>query len=258
MVSVLSTVAPSLKATEATPLPPVSVAEAEKLMVALYEPTDGAVMDVAGPVLSTLTLVIKALMNVLPALSVVVTRRSYRPSVKVVVFQVAEYGLVVSVEIVVQVLAPAVERAKIAEATPEPPLSAESEVMLTALPFTMALAAGAVMEPVGLVLSTVTTTPEEVVVLPDGSRAVALMVWEPSATPVVFQEMENGLVVSSAPWLTPSTLNWTPETVPELSLAVAERLTAAPRTLALLVGALMETVGGVVSGPALRLARWAL
>ena len=54
---------------------------------------------------------------------------------------------------VVQTPAPAGERWNCAFATPEPP-SAEFELTVTALPRTFALAAGAVIEPVGFVLST--------------------------------------------------------------------------------------------------------
>ncbi len=57
-----------------------------------------------------------------------------------------------SVAIVVQVPAPAGERWKSACCTPEPP-SAEFEETVTALPRTFALATGAVIEPVGFVLS---------------------------------------------------------------------------------------------------------
>ena len=68
--------------------------------------------------------------------------------------------------IVVQTPAPAGERWNAAEATPEPP-SAELEETVTAAPRTLALAAGAVTEPVGFVLSTRTlVTRAEVKVLP--------------------------------------------------------------------------------------------
>ncbi len=71
-----------------------------------------------------------------------------------------------SVAIVVQVPAPAGERWKSAEATPEPP-SAELEETVTAAPRTLAEAAGAVTEPVGFVLSTRTlVTSAEVKLLP--------------------------------------------------------------------------------------------
>ena len=71
-----------------------------------------------------------------------------------------------SVAIVVHVPAPAGERWNCAEATPEPP-SAEFEETVTALPRTFAEAAGAVIDPVGFVLSTRTlVTSADVKVLP--------------------------------------------------------------------------------------------
>ena len=58
--------------------------------------------------------------------------------------------------------------------------------------------------------------------------------------------MEYGDAVSSAPRAAPSSRNCTPAT-PTLSLAVAETVTAEPETVAPLAGAVIETVGGVVS-----------
>ncbi len=60
----------------------------------------------------------------------------------------------------------------------------------------------------------------------------------------------NGEVVSSAPRLAPSSLNCTPVT-PMLSAAVAVTATL-PATVALLAGAVTDTVGTVVSGVARR------
>jgi hypothetical protein len=68
--------------------------------------------------------------------------------VTAVEFQDAEYGDVVSVAIVDHELAPAAEYWNAAEATPEP-ASAELEETVTAAPCTLALAAGAVTDPVG-------------------------------------------------------------------------------------------------------------
>ena len=95
-------------------------------------------------------------------------------------------------------------------------------------------------------LDTVTVIAEEVVVLPAASLAVAVRVWVPLVVRVVFQEMEYGLEVSSALRLAPSSLNWTP-TTPTLSEALADTVTAVPETVAPLVGAVMEAVGGWVS-----------
>src|SRR5213593_1686586 len=97
----------------------------------------------------------------------------------------------------------------------------------------------------GGALSTVTLTALAGAVLPAASRAMAVKLWEPLATRVVFQEIAYGAAVTSAPKLTPSSLNCTP-TTPTLSVALAETVIV-PETVALAAGAVMETVGGVVS-----------
>src|SRR5437899_3356374 len=98
--------------------------------------------------------------------------------------------------------------------------------------------------------ATVTLTAAELAVFPAASRATAVNAWEPLEAVVVFQEVEKGDVVSSAPRLAPSSLNCTP-TTPALSEALAETVTV-PETIAPEVGAVIETVGGVVSAPAER------
>src|SRR5439155_461437 len=85
-----------------------------------------------------------------------------------------------------------------------------------------------------------------VVVWRAASRSTAVRVCEPLAAPVVFQEIEYGAVVSSAPKLAPSILNCTPAT-PTLSAALAVIVTVAG-TVWPFAGELMLTVGGVVSG----------
>src|SRR5438876_4432268 len=102
------------------------------------------------------------------------------------------------------------------------------------------------METVGALLSTVTLTTVEVVVLPAASRATAVKLCEPLLAVVVFQETEYGATVTSAPRFVPSSLNCTP-TTPTLSLALAETLIV-PATEAPMAGAVIDTVGGVVSG----------
>ncbi len=95
-------------------------------------------------------------------------------------------------------------------------------------------------------LATVTVTGAETgLTLPASSRATAVMVCEPSLTEAVFQGIEYGAVVSSAPTLTPSILNCTPAT-PTLSEALAVKLVV-PKTVAPGAGDVMLTVGGVVS-----------
>src|SRR5690349_5129923 len=74
---------------------------------------------------------------------------------------------------------------------------------------------------------------------------MAVKVWLPFAAVVVFQEIEYGEVVSWAPRFAPSSWNCTPAT-PTLSDALAATVTL-PDTLAPFAGAVMDTVGGVVS-----------
>src|SRR5712671_3109764 len=130
-----------------------------------------------------------------------------------------------------------------------PTLSAAVAVRVTAVPFTVAPAAGAVTETVGGVTSllTWTDTGAEVVELPAPSRATAASACTPLATPIVLQLTLYGLAVSSAPIVVvPSSTNRTPTTA-MLSAAVAVSETAAPATIAPLAGAVIDTVGGVPS-----------
>src|SRR5712691_1367979 len=75
---------------------------------------------------------------------------------------------------------------------------------------------------------------------------MAVRRWAPLATVVVFQDIEYGEDVFSAPKFAPSSRNWTPAT-PTLSEAVAETVTEPPDTVLPDPGALIATVGGVVS-----------
>jgi len=101
----------------------------------------------------------------------------------------------------------------------------------------------------GAELLTVTVTPALVVELFDVSVAIARRVCDPLLVVVVFQEKEYGAVVSRPPAFTPSSWNCTLAT-PTLSEAVAVTLTV-PETVAAFAGAVMDTVGGVVSGAVL-------
>jgi hypothetical protein len=109
--------------------------------------------------------------------------------------------------------------------------------------------AGAVMATVGgaqsPVLDTVTVTGLEVVLFPAASSARAVRVCEPVLAVVVFQETEYGALVSWAPRLPPSSLNWTPAT-PTLSDASAVTVIV-PQTVDPEAGNVMLIVGGVVS-----------
>src|SRR5213594_2144150 len=97
-------------------------------------------------------------------------------------------------------------------------------------------------------LTTVTLTAAAVAVLPAASRATAVRVCTPLLAAVVFHERTCGAVVTSAPRFAPSSLNCTP-TTPTLSVALAETVTV-PATVEPAAGAVMDTVGGVVSGNA--------
>src|SRR5438034_7876440 len=131
-----------------------------------------------------------------------------------------------------------------------PTLSDAVAETVTAVPDTVAPLAGAVIAAVGAVVSalfTVAVPAADVVVLPAAPRATAVSVWLPLVTVVVSHVLVYGPAASSVPRLAPSTLNCTP-TTPTLSLAVAETVTAVPDTVAPLAGAVIETVGGAVSG----------
>src|SRR5262245_59824166 len=95
------------------------------------------------------------------------------------------------------------------------------------------------------VFATLTITGAEVVVLPDVSVARAVSVCAPLPTVRLSQFSPYGAVVSSAPVACPSTKNLTLAT-PALSLAFAATATMS-LTVALLLGAVIDTVGGVVS-----------
>src|SRR5579884_945046 len=145
-------------AAEATSV--LSLASAEASATALpwsVVPAVGVVTEPVGFVLSTVTVTSDDVVA-LPAASVVTTRRSYCPSASDVVSHVTFQppAALESVPIVVHVFAPCGERWNAAEATPEPPVSAESEETITDEPATYAPALGAVTEPVGAFASTIT------------------------------------------------------------------------------------------------------
>ncbi len=98
----------------------------------------------------------------------------------------------------------------------------------------------------GALLATVTVTGAEVVLLPAASRAIAVILCEPSLVVVVSKEIEYGAVVSSVLPLVPSSSRNCTPTTPTLSEALAVTVTV-PFTVAPLAGAVMLTVGGVVS-----------
>lgn len=95
------------------------------------------------------------------------------------------------------------------------------------------------------VFSTVTLSLAEAVT-PTVFVTVALMVCEPSETPVLFQVVVYGADVMAEPKLVLSIWNCT-LWMPTLSDAVAVSVTEEPETVAPLAGAVSETDGGVVS-----------
>jgi hypothetical protein len=115
------------------------------------------------------------------------------------------------------------------------------------VPVTVALAAGAVIDTVGAVgevtFETMTLIAVLVVVRLLLLVATAVMLCVPFVTVLESQARLYGLVVSAAPTLTPSTLNWTLET-DTVSEALAVRVVV-PVTVALEAGAVTLTVGAV-------------
>jgi hypothetical protein len=98
-------------------------------------------------------------------------------------------------------------------------------------------------------LLTVTVTTALMVLFPAASRAIAPSLCAPLLAFVVSHEYAYGADASKPPALIPSTWNCTLAT-PTLSAAFAETLTV-PETLAPAAGALIDTVGGVVSADVL-------
>jgi hypothetical protein len=91
----------------------------------------------------------------------------------------------------------------------------------------------------------VTCTGSDDVVLPAASRAIAVKVYCPGATPVVSQDTEKEFVVSSAPRFVPLSWNCTP-TTPILSVAVAVIVTGSERVVPE-AGEVRDMDGGVMS-----------
>src|SRR5205809_44567 len=94
-------------------------------------------------------------------------------------------------------------------------------------------------------LNTVTVTAADVVLSFPTRRSSDLSVCDALLAAVVFHETAYGAVVASTPRLAPSSLNCTP-TTPTLSEALAVTVTL-PATVAPAVGAVIETVGRVLS-----------
>src|SRR5258708_5917981 len=195
-----------------------------------------------GAILATVT-VTGAEVVWLPAASRAIAVRVCEPLLAVAVFHETEYGAAV---LSAPRLAPSSRNC-----TPATPTLSEALAVTVTVADTVWPLLGEVMLTVGGVVSeggplaTVTVTGAEVVRLPAASRATAVMVCEPLLAVAVFQEIEYGALVSSAPKLAPSILNCTPAT-PTLSEALAVTVTV-PDTVWPLLGEVMLTLGGVVS-----------
>ena len=124
----------------------------------------------------------------------------------------------------------------LSEAVAESPITAE----------TVASLVGLVIDTVDrfctVLLLTVTSTGSEIAWFPAASRATAISVCVPLEEVVVFQDIEYGATVSSAPEFAPSNLNWTPA-IPRLDDALAETVTV-DDTVEPPAGAVMEIVSG--------------
>jgi hypothetical protein len=132
------------------------------------------------------------------------------------------------------------------------PTLSEAFAETVVVPDSVAPFAGAEIETVGGVVSagvllTVTVTAALVAEFPAASLATARSVCEPLLTVVVFHEYVYGATVSRLPRFAPSSWHCTLAT-PTLSEALAETVVV-PDTVAPLVGAVSDTVGGVVSPP---------
>src|SRR5437762_1743429 len=217
--------------------PTLSVALAETVTVpTTFAPAAGAVSETVGGALSTVT-VTAAEAAVFPAASRATAVRVWAPLVVVVLVHETEYGAAVT-------SAPRLAPSSL-NWTPATPTLSVALAETVIVPATEAPAVGAVSETVGGALSTVTLTTAEVAVFPAASRATALRLWMPLLAMVVFHERGYGAAVTSAPRLTPSSLNCTP-TTPTLSVALTETVIV-PVTVEPAAGALIETVGGALS-----------
>jgi hypothetical protein len=237
--------ASSWNCTLATPTLSLALAVTETVPL-IVAPFAGALIDTVGGVVSGVPLltvtVTVALVVLLPAASLAIARSVCEPLLDVVVFHEAEYGEVISRP---PRLAPSNWNCTLATPTLSLALAVTETVPLAVAPF-----AGALIDTVGGVVSgvlllTVTVTAVLVVPLPAASLAIARNVCEPLLDVVVFQETEYGEAVSRAPRLAPSNWNCTLAT-PTLSLAFAVT-EIVPLTVAPFAGALIDTVGGVVS-----------
>src|SRR6266702_1817258 len=174
--------------------------------------------------LDTVTVTAKEVAR-LPAASRAVAASVCEPFATLVVSRATEYGAAVS-------SAPSAAPSS-RNCTPATPTLSEASALTLIVPDTVAPFAGAVIDTVGGVLSlnTVTLTELEVYWRPSRSLATASKVCEPLLAVVVFQEIEYGAVVSSAPRSAPSSLNWTPATTSDPTMLTLARTGTVPATV---------------------------
>src|SRR5439155_18551266 len=142
---------------------------------------------------------VKVSVAVLPAASVAVTVRVFGPGCRTI-------PLAVQLVVPVAVPLPPALFVHVTWVTPTLSDAVPPSVRGVVLVLKVGLEVGAVMATVGGVaslLATVTLMLAEVVALPAASRALALSVWAPLGTVVVFQDTEYGATRSSAPRLAP-------------------------------------------------------
>src|SRR5439155_24292340 len=144
-------------------------------------PAAGEEMETVGGLLSTVTLTAVEV-AVLPAASRATAVKVCAPLVAVVVIHERVYGAEVS-------STPRFTPSRLNWTPTMPTLSAALAVIVI-VPATEAPEVGEEMETVGGVLSTVTVTAVEVVVVPAASRATAVKLCEPLLAGVVFHEIE--------------------------------------------------------------------
>src|SRR6266581_8293421 len=160
-----------------------------------------------------------------PPIQLTVAASVCEPFATLVVSRATEYGAAVS-------SAPSAAPSN-RNWTPATPTLSEASALTLIVPDTVAPFAGAVIDTVGGVLSlnTVTLTELEVYWRPSRSLATAIKVCEPLLAVVVFQEIEYGAVVSSAPRSAPSSLNWTPATTSDPTMLTLARTGTVPATV---------------------------
>src|SRR5258708_6660297 len=177
-----------------------------------------------GAALDTVT-VTAAEVATLPAASRARALRACAPFATFVVSKATEYGAAVS-------SAPSAAPS-IRNCTPATPTLSDAVAVTVIVPARVVPDAGDAMLTIGGVVSlnTVTVTGAEVYSRPIKSRATAIKVCEPLLAAVVFHEIEYGALVSSAPRLAPSSLNWTPATTRDPTMLTLALTGTVPATV---------------------------